>query len=676
MLLVAPVLDNFAVLIPERGRPDLLAGTLAALRLALAGVARVADREWAVHILVNGAPAEDYAALQDGWPNWHWHFHRRALGFHGAIQAGLTGIDSHWVYLLNSDMQLAPDALQQLLPWCSEGVFAIASQIEFADSSRRREETGFTVPVRNAVGELELHDVLPADECVRAHLYAGGGASMFRTAALKRYLLHSASYAPFYFEDADWAMQAWADGLRVLFCPASRAVHEHRGTIGRYHTADQIEAIVRRNLAHFRWRYGDLFGAPRGSSGRGDRLRAGARALVGEHRRARARVLAGLSAETLGDLLRQRYPNPQRLRPQRPRVLLVSPFAILPPAHGGARRIIELARASAGRIDWALLHDECDRDSGAPTDEDCWFREIHPVSGRPPHGSKDRWEAHAHPRLRRALQRLLKYQRFDAICFEHVECLGLIETLAATTPAIWSLHDAGRLLPEADRDRVQRAITKVDALVLGTASDLDYWQHPCQHLIDNGVRLPQGPTQRSPDDGPLLLVAPLRYLPNLIGLRAFLAEVWQPLRRRYPQLRLRILAGPDAMDHWGSEAVPIGVTLLDRYVDPSASYTQSILALNPQTGIEGSALKVAEALAHGRIMLSTIEGARGYELLNCPALLRVTDVAAMLPEIVRLLDDPASRHAAEESARAAIAPWCWQSRANRLVTLINKVAGR
>ncbi len=670
MLLVATALNEYTILIPERGRPDLLASTLAALQRAIDAT----EARWAVHIVVNGAPEADYAALQATWCEWQWQFHARALGFHAAIRAGLAGIDADWVYLLNSDMRLAPDALQQLLPWCAEDIFAIASQIEFADSSRRREETGYTVPVRNNLGELELHDLLPIGECVRAHLYAGGGASMFRTSALKRYLDCSGSYAPFYFEDADWGMQAWADGLRVLYCPTSRAIHEHRGTIGRYYTADQIEAIVRRNLAHFRWRYGDLFGAPRWSGGRRDHLAAGARALVGEHRRARARVLSALRAESLADQLRQRYPNPQRFRAQRPRVLLVSPFAILPPAHGGARRIVELARASAEHIDWVLLHDEGDNADSASTDDDPWFREIHPIGGRPPHGHEDRWEAHAHHRFRQALQRLLAQQRFAAICFEQFECLGLIETLSQAPPVIWSLHDAGRLLSEVDQARVQRTIEQVSALVLSTAADLDYWQHPRQRLIGNGVRLPVTTHQPSPDDGFLLLVAPLRYRPNLIGLRAFLAEVWQPLQSRYPRLRLRVLAGPDALEYWGSDTVPTGVTLVDRYVDPAASYAQALLALNPQTGTEGSALKVAEALAQGRVVLSTIEGARGYEAIESPALVRVPEVAAMLPAIVRLLDDRASRHTAEAGASAAIAPWCWQSRADSLVNLIREVA--
>jgi hypothetical protein len=41
-----------------------------------------------------------------------------------------------------------------------------------------------------------------------------------------------------------------------------------------------------------------------------------------------------------------------------------------------------------------------------------------------------------------------------------------------------------------------------------------------------------------------------------------------------------------------------------------------------------------------------------------------------------LLDDPSSRHTAERVARSAIAPWCWQPRADRLLELIKEVAAR
>ncbi|MEZ5468960.1 MAG: glycosyltransferase [Lysobacterales bacterium] len=668
--------EPIEVLIPERGRPDLLGATLSALALACAGL----EVPCQIRVLVNGAAASDYRALRGAHAGVEWRFVQRPLGFHGAVAALLDRAQAPWVYLLNSDMRLQPDALRVLLPWRAADVFAIASQIEFADRNRRREETGYTVPVLGPDAHLELHDLLPPDACVRGHLYGGGGATLFQTAALRRYLPLSGPYAPFYFEDADWAMQAWAEGLCSLHCPASRAIHEHRGTIGRFVSARQIEHVVQRNLAHFRWRYGDLFQAPRWHGGRIDRLQAWLRGLRRSHRQARQRLLDSPVAACLQQLHLQRYPHAQRWRPGKPRVLLVSPFTLLPPAHGGARRVIELARASADEIDWILLHDEAGEQALPATADDGIFRQIHPVGGRPDSGPdfEARWSAHAHPRLRAELARLIAAHRPDAICFEHLECLGLIEQLDARVPLLWTLHDAGRELPETAGERVRAALRRVQALLLTTPQDLGHWPHDYQQLIENGVRLPAQPPLPSPDRGPLLLLAPLRYGPNLQGLQCFLEQAWPSLSARYPWLRLRILGGVDGARLWGARPLPASVDLIEGAVDPAPHYEDCLLALNPQGAIEGSAIKIAEALAHGRVMVSTMSGARGYESLCSAGLLRVPDCAAMVSAIVAQIDAPERRRRAEAQATADIAPWSWAPRAERLRQVIEQciVRGR
>ncbi|HWS26578.1 MAG TPA: glycosyltransferase [Xanthomonadales bacterium] len=490
-----PAATGFQVLIPERGRPDLLAGTLAALAQARMGLGAAHD----VQVLVNGAPAQDYAPLVQQHQDVRFSFEPRALGFHGAIARLLAQARAPWVYLLNSDMRLHPDALRAILPWRDTDVFAIASQIEFADRSRRREETGYTVPVRGPDGQLELHDRLPIDGSVRGHLYAGGGASLFQTCALRRYLALSHAYAPFYFEDADWSMQAWAEGLRVLFCPDSRAVHEHRGTIGRYVPARTIERIVRRNLGHFRWRYGDLFDAPRWGEGAVERLAAIGRALRSEHRNTRRRVLAGRGAALWSQLHQQRYPHAQRWRDGRPRVLLVSPFALLSPDHWRVSAGLNLARASAQRIDWLLLHDGAEGEPQAAADDAC-FREIQPIAGCAAGADLEaRCAAHARPQLLAALQQLIATRRPDLVCFEHVECLGLIEQLRRDVPIIWSLPDSGGNLTPPLQQRVRAALPKVAALVLGPAHALGHWRHRNERVMDSGdggTGMPAGSVQQ------------------------------------------------------------------------------------------------------------------------------------------------------------------------------------
>src|SRR5262249_26239431 len=137
-------------------------------------------------------------------------------------------------------------------PW----VFALASQIFFTDPARRREETGWCDFHPNAhAPEVYDRDPGATPHLLRGTLYAGGGSSLFPPSPLRRYVADSRDYAPFYWEDADWGIRARADGWEVLFCPASRAWHHHRGTVRRYYEPAEVERIIARNALLFDLRH-------------------------------------------------------------------------------------------------------------------------------------------------------------------------------------------------------------------------------------------------------------------------------------------------------------------------------------------------------------------------------------------------------------------------------------
>lgn len=667
---------ELAILIPERGRPDLLRSTLAA---AQAAVARL-DVTCEVHVLINGTGLAEYRSLQSMFPSIMWQHQRRALGYHGAISKLLKMTQAPWVYLLNSDMRLEPDALVEVMRWRAADVFAVASQILPADKCRRREETGWTVPVVGGDARLELHDLIAQDDAVRSHIYAGGGSSLFQRKALQQYVAESRAYAPFYFEDAEWGMRAWSDQLLVLYCPTSRGVHEQHATVRKFYSPAKINRVVQRNLGYFRFRHGDLFGASRGEPGIANRLRRIWWRRNSEHLHAREKLQkshVGLIAPILHCI---RYPSPLRRRSGRPSAVLISPFAILPPTHGGARRILELARACSESVDWILLQDEAATPADPATDDDACFRQIHSIPHRPESGNslEQRWAAHAHPGMRNSLDWLLATHAPGVLLFEHVECIGLIESLPQGTPFMWTLHDAGRDLPANARVRVQRGIDRAQALVVTVREDLGFWHHPRQIVIANAARI-SAPSSESATDAPrdaelLLMVAPLRYPPNLAGLEQFLQDCWPKLKHARPALQLRILAGNCHPSSLPARPLPEGVQLLSKHVDPAPHYAACTLALNAQGEIEGSSIKVLEALAHGRVMVSTNSGTRGHDQLQSPALVRTPSIPAMAAAILELLNDPQHRSACEQRAREDVAPFTWASGAKDLLALIRDFA--
>jgi len=237
-----------SVVIPEGGNIEELAACLAGLR---ASTSRW-DEALESLVIVNGTAAEHYRELQRLYPEVQWQFHPKALGFGGAIQAGLRKVRHDWVYLLNSDVVLEEEALAAVGRDRDPAIFSIASQIVLKDATRFRDETNLTTLFIEK-GLVATHDLIPRSDRTVEHFYAGGGASLFQTRLLRR-LLDAAAYHPFYWEDVEWGWRARKLGYRSLFCPASVARHTQRATIARYFSPSEIEAIVQRNQLLFQLR--------------------------------------------------------------------------------------------------------------------------------------------------------------------------------------------------------------------------------------------------------------------------------------------------------------------------------------------------------------------------------------------------------------------------------------
>lgn len=677
------IVPGIDVLIPERGTPDLLARTLAAAEIALARCGEPGS----LLVVVNGAARSDYAALEQRHPQVRWQFHPQALGYNGAIVAGLSGVQRDWVYLLNSDMELAPDALRALLPYRQPQVFGLCSQIFFADPARRREETGWSDFHPDADIPC-VYERTPDDSgLARGSLYAGGGSSLCRTALLRRYASESAPYSPFYWEDAEWGVRAWQEGWETVFCPASHAVHQHRGTVGRYFDPDEVARIVRRNALQFDLRHawtqrplrqliGTIARAPEATQAE---LASPAVAWGAFRRRrpalqARARGLDYAALATAKFYPREMPPGP------RPRVLLVSPFALFPPSHGGARRVSELVQRLAARIDFILLCDErslYDARSHAGFQS---FRAVHLIEGRgdrageAPLDLPARLARHPHPGLRAELRRLLTLYRPDVVQVEFMELAALIDEREADG-ARWllALHDV--YLDGGPHDALQlRLLRGYDALTAVSPEDLALLPPERARLVPNGA--PQhGPYAPSPDTPHVLFMGPFRYRQNRDGILAFLESAWPVIRTAVPEATLTILGGAESASERDDPRLrQPGVELVSAFVDPAPHLARAALTLNPQQAIRGSALKVVESLLAGRVCVSTREGARGFDPATLAGLVLADDIAAMAPPVIELLRAPAVRRARERPTPDVIARHGWDGIAEAQYALYHELA--
>jgi GT2 family glycosyltransferase len=667
------------VVIPECGTPELLNRALDHLRAAVADLLE----PWEIIVVVNGAPAANYRELRDGFPEVRWQFHPAPVGFSGAIALGLTVARFGGIYLHNSDMALERQALTALLPWRAAFVFAIASQIFFDDAAKPREETGWS-DLRLRSGRSEMHERTPeADGLVRGGLYASGGSSLYDAELLRRFAANTWSYSPFYFEDADWGVQAWRNGLEVLFHPGSIAWHRHRATVSRLYAPDEIERIFARNSILFDLR-NQADPAPAIAA-----AETSPQATLNELASGRSVMEISLTRAAhrrapFPDIDLERTTHRIYARPAtadgRPLVLVVAPYCILPPRHGGAWRVWRLCDALRDRCRFILLTDEMDLYNDTSWVHVRPFESVHLIGGRPA-GSPDRIGrilSHSHRALQAELDRLAAVHKPDLVQIEWMELAGL------QPPAgLPSLLDAQDVLLSSDgrdweADQFERErVSFFTARVVCSNDDAALLAPLSTTVVPNGAVI-AAPRCSSAGSRLLLFAGPFAYPPNFQGVREFLRIVFPALRHRFPDVELAILGGIGAKALAAADPLlcQLGVTVEEHVDDVRSWLERCALTINPQVGIRGSSVKVIESLGAGRVCVSTRDGARGFLDCGLPGLVVAPDILRMSALIEELLADEPGRLALESSERERLSAFSWSESALTLAHLYSSLLGR
>lgn len=685
-----PWRSGITIIIPECGTPGLLRRALSS---AVASAGRLGE-DTELIVVVNGVSLDSYEEHQREFPMVRWLHSNEALGYGGAVTEGVRRARFDWVYLLNSDMTLADDALLEVARWRLPYVFAVSSQVFLADPERRREETGWTNFSIGKDGAIELFDAVPEDDStVRGHPYAGGGNSLFRKDLLWRFMSRSQPYNPAYWEDVEWGARAWRAGFEVLFCPASHVMHVHRATVSRLFSPAEVDRIWKRNQTLFSLRNG-FTGLPSRMVMRNLRSALDLktqRELITIRQAAslfKALLVNARAPARNADLARtyrKYYLHPTSRSGLRPAALVVCPFAVYPPGHGGARRIASLVEELSRLFDIVLLTDE---ESGYRIEHivSAWGpASIHLTGGRPSASAStgdriSRIHSHSHDRLRTEMERLALVYKVALIQIEHVELAGLIESARRAAACVIDLHDVllsgGR---PTEEDRIEQAlIGRHDAVLTCSPEDARLVTHRRVAIVPNGfTRCPAG-YRPSRGSRMILFAGPFRYAPNLAGIRAFLKQIYPPLTREVPGVELTILGGT------GSRSVAArypcfdqpGITIIDYSADMEPWLERCALTINPLPETRGSCVKVIESLGFGRVCVSTEAGARGFRELNASSLITVPGVQDFWAPVRGLLLDEDLRTRLEQPDDRVLAELTWENVGRELLHTYQNWFGR
>lgn len=136
-------------------------------------------------------------------------------------------------------------------------------------------------------------------------------------------------------------------------------------------------------------------------------------------------------------------------------------------------------------------------------------------------------------------------------------------------------------------------------------------------------------------------VALLSWAPNVDAAVWFARQVWPTVVQERPDARLLLVGRNPALAVQALAGPTVEVT--GTVEDLTPWYGRSMVAVAPLLAGGGSRLKIMEALAHARPVVSTTVGVEGLEDLIGRGVVVADDPAAMAAEVLRLLADDATR---------------------------------
>jgi glycosyltransferase involved in cell wall biosynthesis len=370
------------------------------------------------------------------------------------------------------------------------------------------------------------------------------------------------------------------------------------------------------------------------------------------------------------------------LDPHRRRVAVVSPYFPYPLSHGGAVRIYHLLKEAAAEFDiflFAFAKDPAAQEYG-PVMEFC----AKAVVLSPPYYREPRWSTLDPPEarefgsepMRRLLSRFRKEFKIDLTQVEYTQMApyggDILVEHDVTQDLYRQVHERQSSLSAwwdyARWKRFEtRAVRRFRRVVTMSEKDARLLDGAATRVIENGVDLrrfeaePEQPGQR------LLFVGSFNHFPNVEAFLFFRGEVWPRLRSQFPEMTLTVVAGRNHALYWrqftGETAPPSGegIHVLDFVRDVRPLYVDCNLVIVPTTVSAGTNLKVLEAMAMERAVVSTSCGCAGLNLEHGASVWVADDAGSFAAGVARLVESPAARARLARAARAiAVRHFDWK----------------
>lgn len=381
----------------------------------------------------------------------------------------------------------------------------------------------------------------------------------------------------------------------------------------------------------------------------------------------------------------------------RPPVIVLSPYVPWPLAHGGAVRIFNLLREAAREFDVYLLafSETSDEADPGPLKDFCAriitvpkprYREPRWSTIRPPEVNE-----YSSPEMQKQLESVRRETGARLAQVEYTQLASYPGDVLVEHDVTFDLYNQVRHRQSTvsawwDWWRWRRfersAIRRYRRVVVMSEKDQRLLGLPHTRVLANGVDLERYRPAPETEGRRLLFIGSFRHFPNLVAYRYFVEQIYPLAESLVPELEVTAVAGPDPHVYWKSHArtpeppQPHGVKLLEFVPDVRPLYEDANVVVVPTLESAGTNIKVLEAMAMKRAVVSTPSGVAGLGLEHMRHVWIADTPQEFAEGIGRLLTDSALRHSLAAAAReAAEQRFDWRSLGEKQRELLREFAG-
>ena len=216
---------------------------------------------------------------------------------------------------------------------------------------------------------------------------------------------------------------------------------------------------------------------------------------------------------------------------------------------------------------------------------------------------------------------------------------------------IYREADGVYLCSTEDEQRLLDELPKVRTAVIPNAADVEYYQ--------------PRPTDPAPDRRTVVYFGLLSTVPNIDAVVHFVQEIWPRVAKAHPEARCKIIGGRPPPSLLALAGPRVELTGFVSDLRPHLAAAAAVVVPLRLGG--GTRLKIVEAMAMGKAIVSTTLGAEGIKAVPGRDIFIEDQPAAFADAVNRLLAEPSLAARVGQSARRlAVERYAWSAAAQAL----------